>query len=191
MDGTRRQALLRLARETLRARLSRQSLPVLPELGPEPEEHGGVFVTLRNRGRLRGCIGEFRSGRNLGEAVQRTAVAVLGDPRFTDHPVSLRELPELTIEISVLSPMFRTDAPETLQPGVHGVYVRRGGRGGCFLPQVATEQGWDAHQLLSYCCAHKAGLPADAWKHPDTEVSLFTAEVLEEEPEGPESAAGR
>lgn len=181
MDHAKAQALLRLARETVRAQLAREALPALPDLGSEPEDHGGVFVTLRNRGRLRGCIGEFRSGRDLGDAVRRMAQAVLRDPRFDDHPVLLRELPELTIEISVLSPMVLTQAPETLTPGVHGVYVRRGGRGGCFLPQVASEQGWDAHQMLSFCCAHKAGLAADAWKDPETEVFLFTAEVLEEE----------
>jgi len=180
MDDARRSALLRLARETIRAQLARQPLPELPSLGSELQEHGGVFVTLRNRGRLRGCIGEFRPGRDLADAVRRMATAVLRDPRFDDQPVLSRELPELSIEISVLSLMFATQAPETLQPGVHGVYLRRGGRGGCFLPQVATEQGWDAHQMLSYCCTHKAGLPANAWQDPETEVCLFTAEVLEE-----------
>jgi uncharacterized protein len=92
----------------------------------------------------------------------------------------LTELPELSIEMSVLSAMQRTQTPELLQPGVHGVYLRHGGRGGCFLPQVATEQGWGAHEMLSYCCTHKAGLPADAWKDPESEVYLFTAEVLKE-----------
>lgn len=181
MDEAKACALLRLARETIRSHLAREPLPALPDLGAEPVDYGGVFVTLRNRRRLRGCIGEFRPGRDLADAVRRMAQAVLGDPRFDDHPVALRELPELTVEISVLSPMILTQAPETLIPGVHGVYIRRGGRGGCFLPQVATEQGWDARQMLSYCCAHKAGLAADAWKDPETEVHLFTADVLEEE----------
>ena len=181
MDAARRSALLGLARQTIQAHLAREPLPARPALGLESQDHGGVFVTLRNHGRLRGCIGEFRSGRDLADAVQRMAVAVLRDPRFDDHPVTPRELPELSIEISILSPMVKTQAPETLQPGVHGLYLRRGGRGGCFLPQVATEQGWDAHQMLAYCCTHKAGLPADAWKDPETEICLFTADVLEEE----------
>lgn len=180
MDDACRQKLLSLARETVRAHLAGDPLPVLPEMRLEEQEHGGVFVTLRNRGRLRGCIGEFRPGRDLPEAVQRMALAVLEDPRFAAHPVMLAEVAELSFEISVLSPMRRTDAPELLEPGVHGIYVRSGGRGGCFLPQVATEQGWDAIEMLSHCCTHKAGLPADAWKEPGTEVYLFTAEVVEE-----------
>jgi AmmeMemoRadiSam system protein A len=190
MDDSQRHALLRLARGTIRAQLADEVLPALPAVEPEAAEYGGVFVTLRNGERLRGCIGEFRTGRNLPDAVQRMAVAALSDPRFARQPVVLQELPELNIEISVLSAMQRTQAPESLQPGVHGVYLRRGGRGGCFLPQVATEQGWGAHEMLSYCCTHKAGLAPDAWKDPETEVCLFTAEVLEEEtaPPGTERA---
>ncbi|HOB76850.1 MAG TPA: AmmeMemoRadiSam system protein A [Phycisphaerae bacterium] len=181
MDETRRHALLALARDTILAHLSGAALPPLPDLGPEPQEYGGVFVTLRNAHRLRGCIGEFRSGHQLADAVQRMAVAALSDPRFTRDPVTLREVPSLSIEISVLSPMQRTHTPELLQPGVHGVYLRHHGRGGCFLPQVATEQGWGALEMLSYCCTHKAGLAPDAWKDPETEVYLFTAEVLQED----------
>lgn len=184
MNDTSRVVLLKFARETMAAHLADRPLPALPRLEPDTHEHGGVFVTLRHHGRLRGCIGEFRPGHDLVEAVRTTAIAVLADPRFTAMPVGLEELPRLSIEISVLSPMRRTDQPELLEPGVHGVYVRRGSRVGCFLPQVATEQGWDAHRLLEYCCAHKAGLPQDAWKDPDTEVYLFTAEILDEHPTG-------
>lgn len=180
MDDIRRKILLKLARETIRAHLAGNPLPPLPDLGPECQLHGGVFVTLHNGGRLRGCIGEFRSGSDLADAVQRMAIATLADPRFISNPVTLKELPALTLEISILSPMQRTHTPELLEPGVHGVYLRKGNHGGCFLPQVATEQGWDAYQMLSCCCTHKAGLDADAWKHPDTEVYLFTAEVVHE-----------
>ncbi|MEP0841595.1 MAG: AmmeMemoRadiSam system protein A [Phycisphaerae bacterium] len=190
MDDTTRRALLKLARDTLTASLAGNPLPALPELPGGDDEHGGVFVTLRNHGRLRGCIGEFRTDRNLAAAVQRMAEAVLSDPRFARCPVTLSEVPELSIEISVLSPMRRTQNPEQLVPGVHGVYVRHGRQAGCFLPQVALEQGWNARQLLDYCCAHKAGLPEDAWTRPDTEVYLFTAEILDEDQPPPAHPAG-
>jgi uncharacterized protein (TIGR00296 family) len=95
--------------------------------------------------------------------------------------VLLDELPGLRIEISVLSPMVRTTDPLSLIPGVHGVYIRRGGRSGCFLPQVAAEQKWDRETFLARCCEDKAGLPPDAWKEPETEVYLFGAEAFEEE----------
>ena len=59
-----------------------------------------------------------------------------------------------------------------------GIYIKRGCTSGCFLPQVAEETGWSKEEFLSYCCAHKAGLDADAWKEPETEVYLFTAGVF-------------
>jgi AmmeMemoRadiSam system protein A len=100
------------------------------------------------------------------------------DPRFFADPVTPRELNQLDVEISVLSPLKRTDDPLSLRLGVDGIYIKRDRLSGCFLPQVATETGWSKEDFLSFCCAHKAGLPADAWKDPDTEVYLFTAEVF-------------
>jgi AmmeMemoRadiSam system protein A len=101
-----------------------------------------------------------------------------GDPRFFADPITPRELKHLDVEISVLSPLQRTKDPLSLQLGVHGIYIKSGVSSGCFLPQVATETGWDKEEFLSYCCSHKAGLAPDAWKDPDTEVYLFTAEVF-------------
>ena len=181
MDETEHRTLLKLARETIQAHLTRRPLPALPAIDIDAESFGGAFVTLKNAGRLRGCIGRFNPDTGLPETVQKMALAALGDPRFRDQPVTVEELPAITIEISVLSPMERTDDPLSLKPGVHGIHIRRGFSSGCFLPQVATEQGWNAEQFLSRCCAGKAGLPADAWKDPDTEVYLFTAEVFGEE----------
>jgi len=100
------------------------------------------------------------------------------DPRFVADRITSDELDQLDIEISVLSPLKRTDDPSSLRLGVDGIYVKKGGASGCFLPQVATETGWSKEEFLSYCCAHKAGLPPDAWKDPKTEVYLFTAEVF-------------
>jgi uncharacterized protein (TIGR00296 family) len=92
--------------------------------------------------------------------------------------LTVDELNQLGIEISVLSPLERTDDPLSLRPGTDGIYIKKGFASGCFLPQVATEAGWSKEEFLSYCCAHKAGLSSDAWKDPDTEVYLFTAEVF-------------
>ena len=101
-----------------------------------------------------------------------------GDPRFFADPVTAGELEQLDIEISVLSPLRRTSEPLSLRLGADGIYIKKGGASGCFLPQVAEEAGWGKEEFLSYCCAHKAGLPADAWKEADTEVYLFTADVF-------------
>lgn len=173
-------SLLDLARRTIVAQLRSEALPSLPVLQEPPDEAGGAFVTLRSGHALRGCIGRFNPPGELAETVQEMAVSALGDPRFRHTPVRLDELAGLRIEISVLSPMVRTSHPLSLVPGVHGIYIRRGTRSGCFLPQVATEQRWGRETFLSNCCEHKAGLPADAWKSPDTEVYLFGSEVFEE-----------
>jgi uncharacterized protein (TIGR00296 family) len=101
-----------------------------------------------------------------------------GDPRFFADPIAPDELNELDIEISVLSPLQRTDNPLGLRLGVDGIYIKRGRASGCFLPQVATETGWSKEEFLSYCCAHKAGIAPDAWRQPGTEVYLFSAEVF-------------
>lgn len=180
METADQDLLLKLARETIAARLKGAASPPLPRLTSAPAEFGGLFVTLRNANRLRGCIGRFNPEEDLPTTVQAMALASLADPRFRHIPVTLDEVPALHIEISVLSQMKRTPDPLLLQPGVHGVYIRRGGYGGCFLPQVATEQHWDRETFLSKCCSEKAGLPADAWKDPKTEVYLFTSEVFEE-----------
>jgi AmmeMemoRadiSam system protein A len=100
------------------------------------------------------------------------------DTRFLANPISASELDQLDIEISVLSPLQRTDDPLSLQLGTDGIYIKKGYATGCFLPQVAIETGWDKEEFLSYCCAHKAGLRPDAWRDPDTEVYLFTAEIF-------------
>lgn len=180
MEPAHRNALLVFAHETIRAHLAGTPLPAHPQLNPPPPECGGAFVTIHNRGRLRGCIGRFDCPGGLLKTVQDMAIAALHDPRFGHCRVTLPELSEIDIEISLLSPMRRAADPLALEPGVHGLVVRRGNHVGCFLPQVGAEMGWNAELLLSHCCADKAGLPSDAWKDPNTEVHLFTAEVFGE-----------
>lgn len=181
MDEAQRKQLLAYARGVVKAKLSKQKPPAAPKLDPRVNRCSGAFVTLRNQERLRGCIGRFASSVDLVQTVREMAQAALEDPRFFYDPVTADELPELYIEISILSPMQRISDPLSLELGVHGILIRHSGRSGCFLPQVAVEQGWNKEEFLSHCCAHKAGLPAEAWKNPDTEVNLFTAEVFGEE----------
>jgi uncharacterized protein (TIGR00296 family) len=76
--------------------------------------------------------------------------------------------------------MEKIDSVDKIQLGVHGVLVRRGFNSGVFLPQVATETSWSKEEFLSYLCAHKAGLSADAWKDKSTEIYIFSAEVFSE-----------
>jgi len=129
---------------------------------------------------LRGCVGQFLATTDIAKTVETVTRASLNDARFRQDPITASELQDLTIEISILSDPVSTDDPLGLTPGLHGIIVRRGDRSGCFLPKVATERGWSAEMFLNHCCTMKAGLPADAWRGPDTEVLLFTAEVFSE-----------
>jgi len=179
MNEAQKQILLKVARQTVESVIAGGSVPEPESDDPELNAHCGCFVTLKNHGRLRGCIGQFTSDKLLIELVVEMAKAsATGDPRFFANPITPRELNELDVEISVLSPLKRTDDPLSLRLGVDGIYIRKGRASGCFLPQVAEETGWSKEEFLSYCCAHKAGLPSDAWRDKDTEVHFFTAEVF-------------
>jgi AmmeMemoRadiSam system protein A len=179
MNDTQKQTLLKVARNTVEAVIKGGETPKPESDDPQLNAHCGCFVTLKNKGRLRGCIGRFISDITLIELVVEMAKAsATGDPRFFADPITADELEQLDIEISVLSPLLRTDQPLSLRLGVDGIYIKKGRASGCFLPQVATETGWTKEEFLSYCCAHKAGLAPNAWKDPETEVFLFTAEVF-------------
>ena len=179
MNSAQKQTLLKVVRDTVEAVITGGSVPEPKSDEPGLNAHCGCFVTLKNRGRLRGCIGQFVSEVPLIELVVEMAKAsATGDPRFFAEPITEAELDQLDIEISVLSPLKRTDEPLSLRLGIDGIYIKRGTAAGCFLPQVAEETGWSKEEFLSYCCAHKAGLSADVWKDAATEVYLFTAEVF-------------
>jgi len=180
VDDALQRRLLSLARRAVEAEvLGLPPQPIEPDWPPLP--HAGAFVTLRTHQRLRGCIGTFQPTGTLPQTVQDMAREACHDPRFAHCPITPAELPQLRIEISVLSPLERTLDPSALQIGKHGVYIRRGHRVGCFLPQVATEMGWDAETFLCECCAGKAGLPPYAWRDPETEVYLFTSQCFSEQ----------
>ena len=139
-------------------------------------EKCGAFVTIKNCGNLRGCIGYVRGYLPLHETVREMAIhAAFQDPRFT--PVTREEWKDIDFEISVLSPMKKISDVSEIEVGVHGLYVEKGVHSGLLLPQVATEQKWNRTEFLEYTC-HKAGLPKDAWKSRDIDIYIFSAEVF-------------
>jgi AmmeMemoRadiSam system protein A len=125
-------------------------------------------------------MGTFAPTEDLVTTLEEVTQSSLTDPRFASNPITAQELPELDIEVSVLTAPEPTDDPAGLVPGRHGILIRRGTRSGCFLPKVASERGWSAEEFLSHCCTMKAGLPADAWRDPKTHVQLFEAEAFSE-----------
>lgn len=186
MDLTPEQSscLLEVARAVIRRELG-ESDTVVPELAdPVFNTPAGCFVTLHTLAdhRLRGCIGMIRATSPLKESVQEMAAAALDDPRFRGDPVTLDELPELEIEITVLSPLEKAESPLDFDLLEHGIYLQCQGESGCFLPQVARETGWPKEQLLARLCTEKMGLDADAWHQPDSSLYRFTATIIGPEP---------
>ncbi|MDD5431360.1 MAG: AmmeMemoRadiSam system protein B [Candidatus Omnitrophica bacterium] len=179
LNKEQRKKLLEIARESIETYLKTNKKLELTQTDPILLKDFGAFVTLHEKGELRGCIGNLVGTQPLYLTIRDMAVeSATGDPRFPS--VELPELKDIEIEISVLSPMEKIDSAEKIQLGVHGVLVKKGFRSGVFLPQVATETGWSKEEFLSNLCSQKAGLSPDAWKDKSCEIYIFTAEVFSE-----------
>lgn len=177
LSEVEQQAALALAREAIQEAILRRKLPdVIPREGIFAERRG-VFVTLHVRGHLQGCIGVTEPSEPLGEAVVRCAVsAALEDPRFT--PLKESQLDEMSIEISLLSPL-EPILPEAVEIARHGLLVVNHAHRGLLLPQVAVEHRLTREQFLEETC-RKAGLTREAWRDPETNIFGFTCEVFSE-----------
>ncbi len=177
--------LLTLARATIVEAAGAKSPTALPAPPPRLTAPGAAFVTLRTRcGDLRGCIGSLEARRPLVEDVRENAIAAaFRDPRFS--PVKATELANLVVEVSVLTAPERLDfdGPDDLlhklRPNIDGVLIERGWNRATFLPQV-WEQLPSPEDFLGNLC-YKAGLPPNAWRWPDLEVSIYQVEKFEEE----------
>lgn len=176
-----KRTLIRLARATI---TKWAGLPAtLPEAsGRLIAEKRGVFVTLRMQGDLRGCIGYIQPFETVADAVRELAIkSASEDPRF--DPVSPEEVGRLSIEISVLTPLTPISGPAEVMVGRDGLVVESGWRRGLLLPEVATDEGWDAEEFLSGTC-RKAGLGKDAWRRPGIKLYRFETEHFSEAVEG-------
>lgn len=179
MDRQQRKKLLGIARASIETYLRNSRRLEITEKDALLSQKRGAFVTLREAGELRGCIGNLASDEPLYLTVRDMAIeAAVGDPRFPE--LGLDELLDIEIEISVLSPLERISDPLAIKMGTHGVLLRKGAASGVFLPQVASETGWSREEFLSNLCAHKAGINPDAWKDNLSEIYIFTAEVFSE-----------
>jgi hypothetical protein len=175
--------LLRLARESIRARLDNREmeLPAASQLSAPLKTDAACFVSLHIGASLRGCIGYLEAREPLFRNVIRNARgAAFEDPRF--DPVSAPELDRIGIEISVLTPRRAIASPDDFIVGRHGIILEKGVREAVFLPQVAPEQGWDRDTTLTHL-ALKAGLRADDWRR-GAKLYVFEAIVFGEKRHG-------
>lgn len=178
-----REFLLKVARQSIEAHFRGEKIPDFRPISERIMRPQGAFVTLKNKGRLRGCIGTIvEEEKPLYKVVSERAIDATRDSRFTFNPVTLEETKDIKIEISVLSPPKKIKDPyKEIELGKHGVIIRKGPYGGVFLPQVATETGWDLERFMAELSSQKAGLPPNAWKEEGVDIYTFTAEVFGEE----------
>jgi hypothetical protein len=171
--------LLKIARRSVGTAVKQQKLLELTVAEPESlTQERGAFVTLKEKGELRGCIGYIAPLKSLAETVRDVAAAAaVEDRRF--RPVTEAELGLLQYEISVLSPLRRVADVKQIKVGRHGLLMKKGDYEGLLLPQVPTEQGWDRNTFLEQTCV-KAGLPPRAWQDEETDIFAFTALVFGE-----------
>ncbi len=179
------QVLLRLAREAMEHGVKGERLPPLDQasLTPSLREEGSSFVTLTERGQLRGCIGSLEPYQSLVEDVREHAVAAaLQDPRFP--PVEPAELNGIQIEVSRLTrpvPLEYKDADDLLAklcPHTDGVILRDGFHRATFLPQV-WDKIPDREEFLANLC-YKMGAKPDLWRRKHLEVLTYKVEEFHE-----------
>ncbi len=182
MDISRedQQRLLLLARQALDARVRRAPSPPV-ERGGALDWPSGAFVTIHCRGELRGCLGRVDVHAPLADTIVHLAAVVSdSDARFS--PVSARELLDISLEISVLTPGQEVRSIDEIEIGRHGLIIEQGHRRGLLLPQVATEYGWNRETFLDHAC-RKASLPSDAWRR-GARIMIFEALVFGEKAPG-------
>ena len=179
LNKSAQEELLSIARSSITSYVLDGKIPLFEAKVPALTEKRGVFVTITERGVLRGCIGQHESDTPLYQLTAQMAVAAAcNDPRFP--PVTTEEeLGEIKIKISVylMPPTKITDISE-LEIGRDGIIIKKGGASATYLPEVALEQGWDREETLSNLCL-KAGLPPDAWQE-GVELSIYRTQMLEE-----------
>lgn len=170
--------LLKVARRTLERYVRDREIPDYDSIDDRLKEKIGLFVTLKKNNELRGCIGTLQPEKPMIEGViEMTIAAATKDVRFPR--VNSYELGDITIEISLLSPLKKIENIEEIEVGKHGLYLCNGLRCGVLLPQVAVENKWEREEFLKMVSL-KAGLPPSAWKDSNSEIYIFTAQVFSE-----------
>ncbi|NOX56824.1 MAG: AmmeMemoRadiSam system protein B, partial [Planctomycetes bacterium] len=193
LSEEQKQVVLRAAAEYVRAAAckERPNPPDLEAAGVARVPVSGTFVSLKRRGQLRSCCGNFGRSMPLQEALQEAAHrTATSDPRFP--PISPSELPYLDMEVWLLfaPELIRERGEDRVQAvtvGRHGLQIIRGANRGLLLPGVPVDHGWDSRQFLEQVCV-KAGLPTSAWREDDTILYRFQGEVIRGRVEAPPEA---
>lgn len=179
LNAQEQEILLGIARQAIVDQIRTGRHEVEPREEKALNSRRGCFVSIKQNGKLRGCIGNFQSAQPLfSEAAEIAVSSATRDPRF--YPMDETDLDNFRLEISVLSPLDKIDDIAQIEIGTHGIYLEKSFYRGVLLPQVATEHGWNRETFLMQTCI-KAGLPTDAWKNEDAEIYTFSAQIFSEQ----------
>jgi AmmeMemoRadiSam system protein A len=186
MNSSNRLILLTIAHQAIMETLQQKNPYTYLQVKKDPPEElsvkRGLFVTLKKKDReeysLRGCIGDVGSSLPIYENVYRLAKeSAFHDPRFS--PLTLKECPSLTIQISILSELTALSTVDEIILGTHGVVYEYRLHRSLFLPEVAIEQKWSVSRLFDQLCM-KASLPPTHWKSGEGTFYTFTTETFED-----------
>lgn len=169
--------IVRLARQSICKFLGQKS-----ESAPDAEtnilkQKAGVFISVYVNNKLRGCIGGFAQDKSLKNMIKEMSVSAVCDRRFKN--VEKDELPNMKLEVSVLSPLKKISSIDEFELGKHGIYIQSGLNKGTFLPQVAEKYNWTKEEFLGKCSKDKAGIGWDGWKN--AELFTYEAVIIREE----------
>jgi len=179
LNSQEQEILLAIARQAIIQGVETGEEYIEPREEKRLNQRNGCFVTIKQFGRLRGCIGNFQSELPLFREVAQMALASsTQDPRF--YPMKQDDLDNFTLEISVLSPLQKIEDTSEIEVGRHGIYIEKGFHRGVLLPQVATEHNWDHDTFLQQTCM-KAGLATNSWQAEDADIYIFSAQIFGEE----------
>ncbi len=169
--------IMDVAKKSVKAAVTNTEVELKDKVNSELNDEYAAFVTLKEDGILRGCMGQtFTTSSLLNAVVEAGRLAATRDPRF--KPVSKIELDKLEYEVTILSRFKKILSDKEIEIGRDGVYLRLGNSAALFLPQVAPEQHWNTEELLENLCS-KARLPLDAYKSPDAELFIFQAMIID------------
>ena len=179
LNDEHKKKLLLTARKSIEEYILNKKMLKIEEIDPILNQQFGAFVTLKKKKSLRGCIGYIETQSPLIQTVNEMAIqAAFNDSRFA--PLKKEELDDISIEISVLSPIKQIKSIDEIEVGTHGLIIRKGYSSGLLLPQVATDYNWKTEEFIQQTCL-KAGLFRDSWKDVDTKIYIFSAQVFGEE----------
>ena len=173
--------LLKLARETIKAKLEGEELIVDDKIKKKYSKKQACFVTLTIGGELRGCIGSLVARQKLYlDVIENAKNAAFRDPRF--NSVEKEELKKIKIEISIISVPkdINYKNSEDLKKKINGkgVIISNGFNQATYLPQV-WEELHNFEEFISSLC-RKAGLASDFWKSGKLKVQIYEVEKVEE-----------